>query len=471
MTARIRGRQRDTQRGATLLLVGLALTALLGIMALAIDLGMLYVARSEAQRAADAAALAGANIFVTSGCTSVSTGCVPGGPQEPNAAAQAIQVADKNYVAGQPAVLTWTPGSTCPTTSGNDICFSYPTNTEPQITVTVRRPGIQTIFAKLLGVSTAEVDATATAEAYNPTGGDTSQQVACVTPFLVPNCDPNHVDGQDGGVANSGCPSVTTATGSTATPNYFVYPGSNPPDTSVIAPTAEGESWFLHFGNGPSDAATPSEWYMVEYSNFPGFNSGSLLRQYISQCNWVKCGDTLPAVVGNKVGNIDMGVDERINLPAPPQTLSPCSGNPPTCDFSQGQDTITTANVGTPDFTYAVQAGQYNPYVTGGIYAQGANVNPSDTNSIVTAAVYSGQICSSTITTDCVGSGGGNVEVQGFMQLFLQGVTHQNQYDGVEAVVLNVSACGTPDGTTPPVTANGGAPVPIRLIQSANATP
>src|SRR5262249_49438828 len=82
-------RARGSQRGATLILVAVGLGVFLGISALAIDLAMLYVTRNEAQRAADAAALAGAKVFVTSGCTSAPGGCVAGGPQEAPARNQA----------------------------------------------------------------------------------------------------------------------------------------------------------------------------------------------------------------------------------------------------------------------------------------------------------------------------------------------------------------------------------------------
>ncbi|MBV9848898.1 MAG: hypothetical protein JO250_04340 [Armatimonadetes bacterium] len=47
------------QRGATLVLTALSLTAMLGVAALAVDLGVIYGARRRAQAVADAAALAG----------------------------------------------------------------------------------------------------------------------------------------------------------------------------------------------------------------------------------------------------------------------------------------------------------------------------------------------------------------------------------------------------------------------------
>ena len=57
----------ERERGQVILLLAIALVALLSMAALAIDVVTLYVARSEAQRAANAAAIAGAKIFATSG--------------------------------------------------------------------------------------------------------------------------------------------------------------------------------------------------------------------------------------------------------------------------------------------------------------------------------------------------------------------------------------------------------------------
>ena len=53
------------RRGATAAFVVVTLAALLGMVALAVDVGMLMKVRSDAQRAADAAALAGAQDFMT----------------------------------------------------------------------------------------------------------------------------------------------------------------------------------------------------------------------------------------------------------------------------------------------------------------------------------------------------------------------------------------------------------------------
>lgn len=51
---------RKRQRGAVAIIVGLSMFVLIGMLALVVDLGHLYVAKTELQNAADAAALAGA---------------------------------------------------------------------------------------------------------------------------------------------------------------------------------------------------------------------------------------------------------------------------------------------------------------------------------------------------------------------------------------------------------------------------
>ena len=60
-----------------MVLVAVAMVSLLAMVALAIDITSLYVAQSQAQSAADAAELAGAKMFVTSGFTSVQTAVTP----------------------------------------------------------------------------------------------------------------------------------------------------------------------------------------------------------------------------------------------------------------------------------------------------------------------------------------------------------------------------------------------------------
>src|SRR5712672_4834451 len=52
--------RKQPRRGAVLPLVAICTVALMGMLALAIDIGMVAIARSQAQNAADSAAMAGA---------------------------------------------------------------------------------------------------------------------------------------------------------------------------------------------------------------------------------------------------------------------------------------------------------------------------------------------------------------------------------------------------------------------------
>ena len=184
-------RNRNGERGVTIVLVALAMVTILAMAALSIDVVTLYVARSEAQRAADAAALAAAKMFVTSGFTSWQLGdpnsntvqdkvCITGGP---GAAAiankQAEEVADRHQIAGQPATIQ------------SINCNFRAAGENPEITATVQRTDLPTFFGRIWGPRVINASASATAEAYNPSGSSSIPiQVGSVKPWLVPNCDP-----------------------------------------------------------------------------------------------------------------------------------------------------------------------------------------------------------------------------------------------------------------------------------------
>lgn len=155
----MRGRRflRD-ERGSTLVVAALAMTALLSIVALAVDVGMLFTARGEAQRVADAAALAGAGSLIVA-------------PDDANRARRvAIEYAARNEIRGE--VVTVDEGDV-------DVDLN-------DFTVTVRANrlvedggGVQTWFARLFGVDEVGVAAAATAEAA-PAG-----RAVCVKPLAL----------------------------------------------------------------------------------------------------------------------------------------------------------------------------------------------------------------------------------------------------------------------------------------------
>src|SRR2546425_669792 len=80
------------QKGFVLVVLALLLVVLIGFLALAVDIGVLYSARTSAQEVADAAALAGAFTFINDTQS----------PQPQTASSNALQVALNNSVLGQP---------------------------------------------------------------------------------------------------------------------------------------------------------------------------------------------------------------------------------------------------------------------------------------------------------------------------------------------------------------------------------
>jgi Flp pilus assembly protein TadG len=78
------------RHGAALAIVAISLVVILGMGALAVDMGMLIKQRDDAQRAADAAALAGASAFQDEKALDAV----------PIATTRAIDYLGKNYVGG-----------------------------------------------------------------------------------------------------------------------------------------------------------------------------------------------------------------------------------------------------------------------------------------------------------------------------------------------------------------------------------
>src|SRR5450755_2178587 len=89
-----RGKRRSHEQGIVIILVAVFMLFVVGAMAaLSIDVVTLYTARSEAQLAADAAALAGARVLANSGMTSMPTNALLALNAENLASIVAIQVA------------------------------------------------------------------------------------------------------------------------------------------------------------------------------------------------------------------------------------------------------------------------------------------------------------------------------------------------------------------------------------------
>ncbi len=182
MTARIRTRLCK-RRGNVLVLTAALMVVVLSMVAFAVDLGYLEVAKTELQRTADASAIAAAWELIRSETTS-STDMTA---QISSARAKATQFAAAN------PVLTLAPSvdSNSGNSAGGDIVIGYlanPSNasatldtSQPNssnaVQVRVRKSAGSTngsvplFFAKALGLDHQDVQATATAALINNFGG------------------------------------------------------------------------------------------------------------------------------------------------------------------------------------------------------------------------------------------------------------------------------------------------------------
>src|SRR3954470_2614516 len=162
-------RLRRDQSGMSLVFIGLGMMAFVSASMLAIDVGMLMTARSQAQNSADAGALAGAVSLVYDSYTDRSAG----GPSV-TSAIRGSQM--NNVMSGQVSV---TPA---------DVEFlNSPTTGEAnRVKVSVRRTAargnpVATMIARYFGMANADIGATATAEASPANAMD------CVKPFTIPD--------------------------------------------------------------------------------------------------------------------------------------------------------------------------------------------------------------------------------------------------------------------------------------------
>ncbi|MDT8436553.1 MAG: pilus assembly protein TadG-related protein, partial [Gemmatimonadota bacterium] len=157
--ARWRTARRD-ERGVALVIAAGSMLALTSVVALAVDVGMLYTARTEAQRAADASALAGAGALIISP------------DNEPLARLYALDIGGRNSIGGEDAQIL-----------ESDVQVDL---TARQVTVRALRTEergnpVRTFFARVFGVNTVDIGARATAEA-TPAGG-----VRCLLPVAMPD--------------------------------------------------------------------------------------------------------------------------------------------------------------------------------------------------------------------------------------------------------------------------------------------
>jgi Flp pilus assembly protein TadG len=282
-------RLRYDESGMSYVFVGFSMMAFIAASMLAIDVGMLMTARSQAQNSADAGALAGATALVFDNWDDRS----PTGPAVTNAVngALANQVMRSNVSVGPP-----------------DVEFPTDPAGEPnRVKVTVYRNAtrgnpLNTMIAKYFGMPTANIAATATAEASD------ANAMTCVKPFTIPDKwsekqtppwdDTDTYDAFD----NKGRP--------LANPDIYI-PANQPGYTGYNQDSNRGQILTIRAATGNN--ITVSFYFSISLGK-PVITGGDPYRDNIANCNhtiyyW---GDPLVQEPGAMEGPTIQGAEELI---------------------------------------------------------------------------------------------------------------------------------------------------------------
>ena len=454
-------RLRAREQGVTLLLVAVAMLGIITMAGMSIDIGTLYQASAEAQRAADAGALAAARFISMSGITGNTNLAaywqdVCKDMSSP-ASSIATAVAQQNTILGASdstvtvTYSTSTAGSV-PSTDCTTLTSAFAVN--PLVIVKVTQSSLPTYFSRICCRTGSSVSATATAEVFNPSnsgsyasgGSMVPVQPRCVKPWIVPNLDPGNPTTCFGGTCAK---FVNYADGSIQHPGISVSNngGGVIGETFILAPDCGASPGNCRGGLGTFTDPTVTPAGTLQYlpgqvlgspAAVPSCGAANAYQQAIAGCD-----QSTPYQCGVPSASLASQVDFTENPgPATGDTLTAAE-----CLIHQsgttGQDTLLTAA-----YPYQIQAG------TGNTLGVSSTAVITSSNSIVSLPIYDNT------NALIINGNDANVTIVGFLQVFINSV---NPDGSMNVTVLNVAGCGNtvPNGT-PYLT--GTSPVPIRLI-------
>ncbi len=329
---------RHSDRGAILLNIAVGLTVFIGVSAFVVDYGVMWVARSQAQNAADAGALAGAvaMAFDTNGWTDRT----PTGP----ARASALRMAQIHNVWGDApnvdvntdVIFTGSPAAMCPAGTGG---------LTPCIRVDVYRNQargnpLPAIFGLAVGLVDQGVRATATARVAVADASD------CLKPWIIPDKWAEQYP-----VAKPWDLNDTFETGSQQgqtwtpynPPDVYTPPSSNGTGTGFTVANDLGMMVTLKAG-GPQSSISPGVYFPVRLPTYTGGSTGgSDYEANIADCNGVavQINSFLESENGNMVGPTAHGVEALIAKdpnarwdPATKSVVNSCATANPSCGTS-----------------------------------------------------------------------------------------------------------------------------------------
>jgi Flp pilus assembly protein TadG len=438
---------RHAERGMTMVLVALAMVAIIAMAALSIDVVTLYLAREEAQRSADAAALAAERVISLSGATGDPGNTTGDWPTACTAATQVAQaVANQNAVGNAVAttvnvnfVYNGTAVANCTFAAGNAF------GVNPQVKVQVIRASLPTFFSRIWSRNTNSVSATATAEAFNSSASGTFApngivpvNPRCVKPWIIPNRDPG----------NGGNTFVSLVDGSITNPGIQVNgagAGVIGENFSLLADCLTGNPNCKHgSGNGLRDNP-PS--YNKQGANTLDYVPNLIQSTPVAYPTCADDSDFQKAIGGCDQSTVYacgiVGGGAQADLTFNPGKSSGDTATATQCLIHQaaGQDVLDSTV-----FPFQIHAGSGNPVVASGVI--------TSSTSIATVPIYDDTQGAFTVDQP-------PVNIVGFLQVFINGLDTTN--GNVNVTVMNVAGCSN-TATNPPVPASGTSPVPIRLI-------
>ncbi len=453
---------RSKERGFTMALVAMTIVAIISMAALSIDIGTLYEAKAEAQRAADAAALTAARVISISGITGDPANATSswqltcGGTSSP-ATLAAISVAQTNLVSGvavPTANVTVNYGAGKAGGASQD-CSSLGRDfgVNPTVTVTLQSSTLPIFFARIFSLvgsrySGITVSAAATAEVFNSSDSGTvaSQMIPvlprCVKPLIVANRDPGHGGNRfarlgSGAIFTQG---VNQLGGGVIGENFNVIADCTPgtsANCSLINPTpgvAGGDLQYVPALISGTPVAVSSG---SSCSLTAGFQSavGGCDQHTVYAC-----------------GTLNGAQADLTENPVNPAGFTGDTSAAVQCliNSGTGQDTLAgPVPPNPPNYPFQIQAGAGSPLVKANVVT--ANDIITTSNSIVTLPIanFAANLTGSQPT----------VTIVGFLQVFINQV---NPDGSLNVTVMNVVGCSDTAAGNPTVT--GTSPVPIRLI-------
>jgi len=433
--------RRRGERGQTIILVAISLLSLLAMAALAIDVVTLYVARTEIQRAADAAALAAAKAMADSGITTLPTSdpAFSSGQAQTlaqsmaNSAIAAVLAAPNNQVGG----FTVAPGS--PTFNFSTSAGGTPIN-NPHVTVTLQQSGLPTFFAHIWGTRSATASASATAEAYNSANTSSFTPVAPkgVKPWLVANIDPQtsqpFVNPATGAVESGVIADVDFWLTADCQPGHHrchLATGTNPP--GLIGPPPKEVQYV--------PAEVTANGANVCPSSCAGAGGDYEASIQCTDMNAYSCGGGSP--------NAQWDRTDLINPVGPPSSAAhttdgvECLIHAGGTGTNQGQDSIGWG-------LWPASPIQMT---------SAASTNTVNTSSSLVA------IPIIDVTTPGAFSPAGPVTVIGFLQAFVEQINTNLNPNDIQIKVVNVVGCSQTSNGAPTIQGgNTSSPIPVRLI-------